>query len=330
MASTSCVPLVSVVTPFHNTAAYLRECIQSVLSQSYEHFEYILQDNASNDGSSEIAREFTQRDARIKYLRMDELVPQVSNYNLALERISPLSVYCKIVQADDCIYKDCLRSMVDLAERSSQIGLTSSFRLQEKNVSGEDLHYTQSITSGRDVARLHLLGHDFLFGSPTTILYRSEIVRKRRPFYSVGRLHEDTEACYEILGEWDFGFVHQILSFSRASLDSIYGQMRQHDTGILDKRIVLHRYGRDFLTGSEFRTRTAEIERRYYRRLANALLSARGRAYWRFHRDGLATEGLRIAPVKLIRALGKELLSLLACPLQAVGLIRNWTRRPAD
>lgn len=330
MASTASVPLVSVVTPLHNTATYLRECIESVLSQSYEHLEYILQDNASNDGSSEIARDFARRYARIKYFRMDELVPQVSNYNLALERISPLSVYCKIVQADDWIYKDCLRSMVDLAERSSRIGLISSFRLEEKNVWGEGLNYTQSIMSGRDVARSHLLSHDFLFGSPTTVMYRSEIVRKRRPFYSVGRLHEDTEACYEILQEWDFGFVHQILSFSRASLNSIYEQMRQHDTGILDKRIVLYRYGRDVLTASEFRTRTGEIERRYYRRLSNALLSARGRAYWRFHRDGLASEGLRIEPVKLIRALGKEFLSLLACPLQAVGLIRNWTRRPAD
>ena len=50
-------PLVSVVTPFHNEAPYLRECIASVVAQTWPRLEYILLDNASDDGSGEIAAE---------------------------------------------------------------------------------------------------------------------------------------------------------------------------------------------------------------------------------------------------------------------------------
>jgi teichuronic acid biosynthesis glycosyltransferase TuaG len=57
-------PLVSVVTPFYNTVDFLEECIRSVLAQTYDPFEYILVDNCSDDGSSDIARDFGPRGTR--------------------------------------------------------------------------------------------------------------------------------------------------------------------------------------------------------------------------------------------------------------------------
>jgi cellulose synthase/poly-beta-1,6-N-acetylglucosamine synthase-like glycosyltransferase len=70
--------LVSVVTPFHNTVGYLEQCIKSVLSQSHGAFEYLLCDNCSTDGSTEIAERYAARDSRIRFMRFEELLPQVA------------------------------------------------------------------------------------------------------------------------------------------------------------------------------------------------------------------------------------------------------------
>ena len=72
------------------------------------------------------------------------------------------------------------------------------------------------IFPGREWARQYLRTGVWVFGSPTTVMYRSSVVRHPRPFYDESVLHADTEKCMEILKHWDLGFVHQVLSFCRA------------------------------------------------------------------------------------------------------------------
>jgi glycosyltransferase involved in cell wall biosynthesis len=65
-------PLVSVIVIFLNAADFLQEAIESVLAQTYEHWELLLVDDGSTDGSSEIALSFAfENSARIKYFEHD-------------------------------------------------------------------------------------------------------------------------------------------------------------------------------------------------------------------------------------------------------------------
>ena len=58
--------LVSVIIPVYNVEAYLRECVDSIVNQTYKNLEIILVDDGSTDNSGKICDEYVSRDHRIK------------------------------------------------------------------------------------------------------------------------------------------------------------------------------------------------------------------------------------------------------------------------
>ena len=287
-------PLISVVTPFHNTASYLAQCIESVLAQSYSRFEYILSDNCSTDGSGEIAETYARRDPRIRVIRQPRLLSQVQHYNAALAEISHESRYCKVVQADDWIFPECLRLLKEAGEQSESIGLVSSYWLKGNEVRGSGFPCQTTLLSGREMARLYLRTGLWVFASPTTVLYRSSVIRECKPFYDESALHEDTEKCMQILEKWDFAFVHQVLSFSRADNESISSAMRAFQPGALDGYIIVRRYATAFLEANEAAAMRKTAKRVYYRALAHGVLRFREAAFWRYQKEGLNTIGEKL------------------------------------
>ena len=65
--------MVSIITNCYNGEAFLDETIQSVLSQTYADWEYLLFDNCSTDKSAEIFKSY--KDPRFKYYHNDHTVP---------------------------------------------------------------------------------------------------------------------------------------------------------------------------------------------------------------------------------------------------------------
>ena len=123
-------PRVAVVTPVHDTAEFLPECIESVLAQDYRCFEYLIVENWSRDGSGEIARRYAARDRRIRVLSPPAFLEQVQNYNFALRQVPAPCRYVKLVQADDWLFPGCLSQMVQLAEAHPRVGIVGAYALR--------------------------------------------------------------------------------------------------------------------------------------------------------------------------------------------------------
>jgi glycosyltransferase involved in cell wall biosynthesis len=320
-------PLVSVITPFYNTASYLAECIESVLAQSYTQFEYILMDNCSTDGSSEIAESYARSDPRIRLIRSTQFLRQIPNYNRALAQISTESEYTKVVEADNHIFPECLDLMLKAFERSESIGLVSSYWLAGNVLQGSGYPYPMPIMSGRESVKRHLLSSAHVFGSPTQVMYRSSIVRGEKVFYNEDVLHADTDKCYAILRDWDLGFVHQVLSFSRDDNQSISSAVTELQAGALDRYIAERRYAPVFLETNDEASVLRTEKRRYYRALARRSLLLRGKraAFWRYHKMGLKTLDETINWPYLLLMVSRELLWLALNPGTTAALaLRRW------
>jgi glycosyltransferase involved in cell wall biosynthesis len=314
--------LVSVVTPVHNTAAYLAECIESVLRQTHQRWEYLVIDNASTDGSGDIARGYAERDARVRVLRFDELVPQVPNYNRALGLISPASRYVKVLEADNWMFPECLQRMVALADARPDVGLVSAYNTTETRLRLTGLPLAREVVDGHELGRMHLSGQAYLFGAPSTVLMRADLVRARTPFYDEDcHVAEDLDACYHMLRSCSFGFVHQVLTFVRTENDSILSKIKGYDAQALDRVAMLERHGSAFLPAAELAAVRARTLDRYYEGLALGALGRGSAAYWDFHRRGLASVGLSIDRGRLAGALLRELTG------RAVHPLRTWRAR---
>jgi glycosyltransferase involved in cell wall biosynthesis len=65
------IKLVTVGMPVYNGDNYLAETLDSILGQTYQNFEVVISDNGSTDGTESICRDYSTKDARVKYSRSD-------------------------------------------------------------------------------------------------------------------------------------------------------------------------------------------------------------------------------------------------------------------
>jgi glycosyltransferase involved in cell wall biosynthesis len=302
-------PFVSIVTPLYDTEKYVGECIQSILAQTYRNWEYVIVNNFSTDKSLEIAQQYSQKDSRIRIHNNAKFLNQLENWNHSLRQISVKSKYCKIVHADDWLFPECIARMVEVAETKPSVGIVGAYRLDEDKINLSGLPYKKRIFSGRDICRKTLLGDLYVFGSPSSLLLRYDFIRSRDKFYSESSIHADKEVCFEILKNADFGFVHQVLTFTRRHNDSITSINRNLNTHKLGKIKVLKKYGAIFLSDKEYEVRLNKMIDNYHRFLARRIFEFKNKEFWDYHRKGLKEIGIQINTLKLIIGFLKETLN---------------------
>lgn len=329
-------PLVFVFTPVHNGEAYLAECIESVIDQSYRHWRYWIINNCSTDSSLSIAQHYAALDPRVSVVNNPAFVSSIENHNVGFRLLPPEARYCKVVSADDWLFPECLERLVSLAEANPSVGIINSYHLsgdaERMRVNWYGISSRDSVFSGRDICRSHLLGGPYVFGAPTSMLYRAELIRARDPFFPNAYPHADASACYECLQHCNFGFVHQILSFVRLHPDSISARLaRFHALETSTTLRNLISYGPVYLTREEYDARLKEVVGEYYRYLALEVFNSPKKEFWKFHRAELAALGYRCFGARLGAAVLMKLADLLLNPKQTLEkMLRRTAAAPPE
>lgn len=294
-------PLVSIVTPVYNGEKYLAECIESVLDQTYGNWEYVIVNNCSTDRTLQIARKYEEQDKRIRIHQNADFLDLIPNWNHSLRQISHDSKYCKVVHSDDCLFPECVQRMVHLAEMNPTVGIVGCYVLKGTSVKCCGLPYASTVVSGREICRSRLLGGPYLFGSPTSLLIRSDLIRSSKAFYNETYFHADIEACFNVLQSADFGFVHQVLTYTRLHDETQTSTFAErYASNIIENFRMTLEYGPIYLSEEQYQNILHDKLDKYYRFLAVSRLKSRKQEFWDYHEKALEKMGCRLSNARLI------------------------------
>ena len=119
-------PFFSVIIPAYNNAEYLPDAINSVLNQSYPHFELLVVNDASLDNAAEVIKSFT--DPRLKYVEHEVNKGLSAARNTGIK--SATGDYIALLDGDDYFHPDKLKLHAEFLENHPNVGVTYNARFE--------------------------------------------------------------------------------------------------------------------------------------------------------------------------------------------------------
>lgn len=207
----------SFIIPVYNVRPYLRECLDSVISQDYQDFEICLVDDGSNDGSEQICDEYAAQDQRIKLYHQQNGGVSVAR-NKALEMAT--GDYIWFVDADDFILPGALKYLDAIIEDS---GSDTIFFCDNRRSNLSIRQYD------RGNKELFLATH-ICYCNPMMIFKRQIILNQNIRFSEGIKMGEDLEFQYKYLLHCgsptavpiNFYFIRERLDSASRNCNSIY------------------------------------------------------------------------------------------------------------
>ena len=123
---TSKQPYISIVVPIYNNDKYLRECIESIITQTLKNIEVILVDDGSSDKSPQICDEYAEKDYRIKVIHKKN-AGMGAAYNSGIK--AACGKYIGFVESDDYISSQMCEELYNLAETNNVDVLKTDYNI---------------------------------------------------------------------------------------------------------------------------------------------------------------------------------------------------------
>ena len=187
--------MISLIVPVYNVEKYLRNCLESILNQSYSDFELILVDDGSTDQSGKICDEVQKTDSRIRVLHKENGgLSSARNAGTKLAR----GEYLAYIDSDDRIHPDYLKILLQNMEKTgADVSVCRYVDFENQNPFGKLTEPEKlSVLSGKEAVEQIVGTHLRYMITAWGKLYKAAL--KELLVYPEGKIHEDEFVTYQV------------------------------------------------------------------------------------------------------------------------------------
>lgn len=163
--------LISIIIPVFNTEKFLKQCINTVLRQTYDNIEIILIDDASTDNSAKICEEYAKNHEKITYIKNKKNNRVSKTRNIGIEKSR--GKYICFIDSDDYISENYIENLYENSEQNTLV-ICQILKFCKGVIKNEKIEKDAiQIYNNNEFLKLY---KDGLINSPCARLYEKDII----------------------------------------------------------------------------------------------------------------------------------------------------------
>jgi glycosyltransferase involved in cell wall biosynthesis len=187
-------PKISIIIPVYNAAAYLAECLNSVLRQTYVNLEILLIDDGSTDGSAALCERFAARDGRIRVFHQENR-GQSAARNRGLDAMTGELI--AFVDADDIAEPDMLERLLEALDTGADLSICNICKIDATGAALSLCPIADNLLTQEDFLTELLQPQAWFYVLPGGKLFRKALFENLR--FPEGFIYEDEAVLYPIV-----------------------------------------------------------------------------------------------------------------------------------
>jgi glycosyltransferase involved in cell wall biosynthesis len=245
--------LVSIIIPCYNASSYIKETINSVLTQTFQNFEILVINDGSTDDSSHIIK--TIKDDRIHLIEQENHeVSFTRNKGIALAK----GEYVVFLDADDLLHPSFLEKRVFSLSKSTAIACASSVVLVDKN--GEKIEENKNYFAANKSSQILEFKNEIIT-CPSSYLFKTESLKKHKIKFNKNlQSSADKFFLLEVLKHGEIELINESPMYYRILNDSMSHKITKT---LLKDQISFYNEIKSF-----FKKSSNSVTKSYYARLS--------------------------------------------------------------
>lgn len=254
-------PLVSIALRSYNQKAFLKECIDSILKQTYSNYEIIIADDASTDGSDELIKKYaTDYPEKIKPILNKKNKGHTKNLNLAL--FASKGKYIAIFDGDDLMLPEKLKLQVEFMEKNPNCNVSYHNTLFFEDITGKKIGFSNNNKNSYTGGVKTMIKYG-MFNTNIACIIRSNVIP----------VHGADERI-SIASDWIFYVECLINGGQILYIDKVLAHVRRHPNSITQTRLfrgLLDQYLSTFIVIRKYPKYTFQVIFRWFDGIRNQI-----------------------------------------------------------